>query len=176
MAYWEATMEAILERVGGVDVGQATVVATVLVGAPHERPKKETQTFRTVTRELLDMREWFLAKGVTHVALEGTGIYWRPVYVLLEDAFDIIVGNAHHIKNVPGRKTDVKDSEWLADLARHGLIKRSLVPPKPLRQVRDLLRYRRKLWRVGRPNGTGCRTAARTTGLSRGFPEASGAG
>lgn len=176
MAYWEATMEAILERVGDVDVGQATVVATVLVGAPHERPKKETQTFRTVTRELLDMREWFLAKGVTHVALEGTGIYWRPVYVLLEDAFDIIVGNAHHIKNVPGRKTDVKDSEWLADLARHGLIKRSLVPPKPLRQVRDLLRYRRKLWRVGRPNGTGCWTAARTTGLSRGFPEASGAG
>ena len=145
MAYWEATMEAILERVGGVDVGQATVAATVLVGAPHERPKKETQTFRTVTRELLDMREWFLAKGVTHVALEGTGIYWRPVYVLLEDAFDIIVGNAHHIKNVPGRKTDVKDSEWLADLARHGLIKRSFVPPKPLRRVRDLLRYRRKL-------------------------------
>ena len=145
MAYWEAAMEAILERVGDVDVGQATVVATVLVGAPHERPKKETQTFRTVTRELLDMREWFLAKGVTHVALEGTGIYWRPVYVLLEDAFDIIVGNAHHIKNVPGRKTDVKDSEWLADLARHGLIKRSFVPPKPLRRVRDLLRYRRKL-------------------------------
>jgi len=85
-------MEAILERVGGVDVGQATVVATVLVGAPHERPKKETRTFRTLTRELLEMREWFLAKGVTHVALEGTGIYWRPVYVLLEDAFDIIVG------------------------------------------------------------------------------------
>jgi len=138
-------MEAILERVGGVDVGQATVVATVLVGAPHERPKKETRTFRTLTRELLEMREWFLAKGVTHVALEGTGIYWRPVYVLLEDAFDIIVGNAHHIKNVPGRKTDVKDSEWLADLARHGLIKRSFVPPKPLRRVRDLLRYRRKL-------------------------------
>lgn len=138
-------MEAILERVAGVDVGQATVVATVLVGAPHERPKQDTRTFRTVTRELLEMREWFLAKGVTHVALEGTGIYWRPVYVLLEDALDVIVGNAHHIKNVPGRKTDVKDSEWLADLARHGLIKRSFVPPKPLRQVRDRLRYRRKL-------------------------------
>src|SRR2546429_406785 len=132
-------MEAILERVGGVDVGQATVVATVLVGAPHERPKKETRTFRTLTRELLEMREWFLAKGVTHVALEGTGIYWRPVYVLLEDAFDIIVGNPHHIKNVPGRKTDVKDSEWLADLARHGLIKRSFVPPKPLRRGRGPL-------------------------------------
>ena len=138
-------MDAIVERVGGVDVGQATVVATVLVGAAHERAKKETRTFRTVTRELLEMREWFIAKGVTHVAMEGTGVYWRPVHGLLEDAFAIILGNAQHIKNVPGRKTDVKDSEWLADLARHGLIAKSFIPPKPLRQLRDLLRYRRKL-------------------------------
>lgn len=138
-------MEAIIERVAGVDVGQAIVVATVLVGAAHERAKKETRTFRTVTRELLELREWCLAKGVTHVAMEGTGIYWRPVYALLEDAFAMILGNAQHIKNVPGRKTDVKDSEWLADLARHGLIARSFVPPKPLRQLRDLLRYRRKV-------------------------------
>jgi transposase len=138
-------MEAIIERVGGVDVGQATVVATVLVGAAHERAKKETHTFRTVTPELLEMREWFIAKGVTHVAMEGTGVYWRPVYGLLEDAFEMILGNAQHIKHVPGRKTDVKDSEWLADLARHGLIAKSFVPPKPLRQLRDLLRYRRKL-------------------------------
>jgi len=138
-------MDAIIERVGGVDVGQATVVATVLVGAAHERAKKETRTFRAVTRELLEMREWFSAKGVTHVAMEGTGVYWRPVYGLLEDTFEMILGNAQHIKNVPGRKTDVKDSEWLADLARHGLIAKSFVPPKPLRQLRDLLRYRRKL-------------------------------
>jgi transposase len=138
-------MDAIVERVGGVDVGQATVVATVLVGAAHERVRKETRTFRTITRELLALREWLLAKGVTHVALEGTGIYWRPVYEVLEDAFAMILGNAHHIKNVPGRKTDVKDSEWLADLARHGLIAKSFVPPKPLRRLRELLRYRRKL-------------------------------
>jgi transposase len=138
-------MEAIVERVGGVDVGQATVVATVLVGAAHERARKETRTFRTVTRDLLALREWLLAKEVTHVALEGTGIYWRPVYEVLEDAFELILGNAHHIKNVPGRKTDVKDSEWLADLARHGLIAKSFVPPKPLRRLRELLRYRRKL-------------------------------
>ena len=138
-------MDAIIERVGGVDVGQATVVATVLVGAAHERAKKETRTFRAVTRELLEMREWFSAKGVTHVAMEGTGVYWRPVYGLLEDTFEMILGNAQHIKNVPGRKTDVKDSEWLANLARHGLIAKSFVPPKPLRQLRDLLRYRRKL-------------------------------
>ena len=138
-------MEAIVERVGGIDVGQATVVATALVGAAHERTRKETRTFRTVTRELLALRDWLLAQGVTHVAMEGTGIYWRPVYELLEDAFELIVGNAHHIKNVPGRKTDVKDSEWLADLARHGLIAKSFVPPKPLRRLRELLRYRRKL-------------------------------
>jgi len=138
-------MEAIVERVAGVDVGQATVVATALVGAAHERARKETRTFRTVTRDLLALREWLLAKEVTHVALEGTGIYWRPVYEVLEDAFEMILGNAHHIKNVPGRKTDVKDSEWLADLARHGLIAQSFVPPKPFRRLRELLRYRCKL-------------------------------
>jgi transposase len=138
-------MEAIVERVGGIDVGQATVVATALVGAAHERTRKETRTFSTVTRDLLALRDWLLTKGVTHVAMEGTGIYWRPVYELLEDAFEMTVGNAHHIKNVPGRKTDVKDSEWLADLARHGLIAKSFVPPKPLRRLRELLRYRRKL-------------------------------
>ncbi|MET0487929.1 MAG: IS110 family transposase [Candidatus Rokuibacteriota bacterium] len=138
-------MDAIVERVAGVDVGQATVVATVLVGAAHERTRKETRRFRTTTRELLAFREWLHSQGVTHVALEGTGIYWRPVYEVLEDGFDMILGNAHHIKNVPGRKTDVKDSEWLADLARHGLIAKSFVPPKPLRRLRELLRYRRKL-------------------------------
>ena len=138
-------MEAIVERVAGVDVGQATVVTTVLVGAAHERAQKETRTYRTVTRDLLALREWLLAKEVTHIALEGTGIYWRPVYEVLEDAFEMILGNAHHIKNVPGRKTDVKDGEWMADLARHGLIAKSFVPPQPLRQLRELLRYRRKL-------------------------------
>ena len=119
-------MDAIVERVAGVDVGQASVVATVLVGAAHERARKETRAFGTVTQDLLALRQWLLAKGVTHVALEGTGIYWRPVYEVLEDAFELILGNAHHIQNVPGRKTDVKDSEWLADLARHGLIAKGL--------------------------------------------------
>jgi transposase len=138
-------MEAIVERVSGIDVGQATVVATVLIGGAHERPTKATRRFRTVTRDLLAMREWFQECGVTHVALESTGVYWQPVYALLEDGFEMILGNAHHIKNVPGRKTDVKDSEWLANLARHGLIAKSFVPPKPIRQLRDLLRYRRKL-------------------------------
>lgn len=138
-------MEPIVERVAGVDIGQASVTATVLAGKAHERPRKETRTFRTLTRSLLEMREWFSSLGVTHVGMEGTGIYWVPVYEILEDGFEIILGNAHHIKNVPGRKTDVKDSEWLADLTRHGLIAKSYVPPRPLRELRELLRYRRKL-------------------------------
>ncbi len=98
-----------------------------------------------MTHELLELRDWLSAEGCTHVAMESTGIYWKPVYAVLEDSFDLIVGNAHHIKNVPGRKTDVKDSEWIAHLLRYGLISKSYVPAKPLRELRDLLRYRRKL-------------------------------
>jgi transposase len=141
----EAEMEPIVERCCGLDVHQATVVACVLVGGAHQKPKKEVRTFGTKTRELMEMRDWLRDNGCTHVGMEATGIYWKPVYAVLEDAFDLIVGNAHHIKNVPGRKTDVKDSEWIADLLRHGLIARSFVPPKPIRELRDLLRYRRKL-------------------------------
>lgn len=138
-------MEAITEKCCGLDVHQATVVACLLTGAANQKPKKEVRTFRTVTRELQHMADWLRAAGCTHVAMESTGVYWKPVYAVLEGGFELVVGNAHHIKNVPGRKTDVKDSEWLADLMRHGLIRQSFVPPKPLRELRDLLRYRRKL-------------------------------
>lgn len=138
-------MEAIIQRCCGLDIHQATVVACLLVGKPHQKPRKEVRTFRTVTRELFAMRDWLIAEGCTHVAMESTGVYWKPVYVVLEGALELVVGNAHHIKNVPGRKTDVKDCEWIADLLRHGLIRRSFVPPEPIRELRDLLRYRRKL-------------------------------
>jgi transposase len=138
-------MEPIVERCAGVDVGQGIVVACILVGEAHKKPRKEVRTFRTVTKELLEMRDWFLSEGVTHVGMESTGVYWKPVYAILEDDFEVIVGNAQHIKNVPGRKTDVKDAEWLADLVRHGLIAKSFVPPPPIRVLRELLRYRRKL-------------------------------
>jgi transposase len=138
-------VEPIVERAAGIDIGQASVAVTVLLGAPHQRARKETRSFRTLTRNLLEMREWLSSLGVTQVGMEGTGIYWVPVYEILEDGFEVIVGNAHRIKNVPGRKTDVKDSEWLADLVRHGLIAKSFVPARPLRELRDLLRYRRKL-------------------------------
>ena len=138
-------MEVIIERCCGLDVHQETVVACVLIGAPGERPRKEIRTFRTMTRDLEALRDWLQELGVTQVGMESTGVYWRPVYAVLEGRFDLIVGNARHIRNVPGRKTDVKDAEWIADLVRHGLIAKSFVPPAPLRELRELLRYRRKL-------------------------------
>jgi transposase len=138
-------MRVIIERSAGLDVHQETVVACLLIGAAGKRPKKEVRTFRTVTRELEALRDWLRAAEVTHVGMESTGAYWRPVYAVLEGHFTLIVGNARHIRNVPGRKTDVKDAEWIADLVRHGLIQASFVPPKPLRELRELLRYRRRL-------------------------------
>ena len=136
-------MDAITECCCGLDVHQATVVACVLTGRADERPRKQVRTFRTVTQDLLALRDWLQQEGCTHVAMESTGVYWKPVYAILEGACELIVGNARHIKNVPGRKTDVKDSEWIADLARHGLIAKSFVPPTPIRVLRDLVRIRR---------------------------------
>ena len=138
-------MRVMIERCCGLDVHQETVVACLLIGAPGVRPTKEVRTFRTMTRELEALRDWLKAAGVTHVGMESTGVYWRPVYAVLEGYFELIVGNARHIRNVPGRKTDVKDAEWIADLVRHGLIAKSFVPARPLRELRELLRYRRKL-------------------------------
>jgi transposase len=138
-------MEAIIERCCGLDVHQGSVTACLLVGEPGKQPRKTVRKYSTMTRDLLAMRDWLRDQGCTVVGMESTGVYWKPVYAVLEDDFELVVGNAHHIKNVPGRKTDVKDSEWIADLLRHGLIARSFVPPKPIRELRDLLRYRRKL-------------------------------
>ena len=138
-------MEAIVESCCGLDVHQATVVACLLIGEAGRKPRKEVRTFGTTTAELIRLREWLRGEDCTHVGMESTGVYWMPVYTILEGAFELIIGNATHIKQVPGRKTDVKDSEWIADLLRHGLIRRSFVPPKPLRELRELLRYRRKL-------------------------------
>ena len=120
-------MQAIIERccgaaLCGLDVHQETVVACLLVGAPGAQPNKEVRTVGAVTRDLEALRDWLCEAGVTHVGMESTGVYWRPVYAVLEEHFELIVGNARHIRNVQGRKTDVKDSEWIADLVRHGLI------------------------------------------------------
>jgi transposase len=141
----EAIMEAIVERCCGLDVHQATVVACVLVGPPGRKPGKEVRTFGTMTRDLEALRDWLVREGVTHVGMESTGVYWKPVYAILEGHFELIVGNAHQIKSVPGRKTDVRDAEWIGDLLRHGLIKPSFVPRPELRELWDLVRYRRAL-------------------------------
>ena len=138
-------MQILVERGCGLDVHQATVVACLLVVGKDGRVQKQMRTFGTTTRELVSLREWLLGNGCTHLAMESTGVYWKPVYTILEGALEIVVANAQHVKKVPGRKTDVKDAEWLADLLCHGLLRSSFVPPKPIRELRDLTRYRRKL-------------------------------
>ena len=135
-------MELLIPRCAGMDVHQATVVVTVRVPADDGGRLSITATFGTMTPDLLALRDWLHAHGVTHVAMESTGVYWKPVYYVLEGTFTLLLINMHELKRVPGRKTDVKDSEWLAQLLECGLLKASFVPPPPIRELRDLTRYR----------------------------------
>jgi transposase len=135
-------MELVVTRCAGLDVHQATVVATVRVPDDQGGRTSVTETFGTMTADLLALREWLQAYGVTHVALESTGVYWKPVYYVLEGGFTLLLINMQELKHVPGRKTDVRDSEWLAQLLECGLLKPSFVPPPPIRELRDLTRYR----------------------------------
>jgi transposase len=134
-------MDIIVERGAGLDVHKGTVVACVM----GTGIKKEIRTYLTMTNDLFRCKEWLKQTGITHVAMESTGVYWKPVFNVLEDAFEVMLVNARHVKNVPGRKTDVKDSEWLCKLLRSGLVRGSFIPPKPVRELRDLTRYKRKL-------------------------------
>lgn len=138
-------MEAVVTRCCGLDVHQETVVACLLVGEPGRRAKKEIREFSTFTSHLEELRDWLVARGCQQVAMESTGVYWQPVYAVLEGAVELVVGNATHMKNVPGRKTDVKDAEWIAQLLRAGLIRKSYVPPREIRTLRKYVRYRRTL-------------------------------
>ena len=133
-------MEVVNPRCCGLDVHKKTVVACVIT--PERR---ETRTFSTMTRDLLKLREWLTECKVSHVAMESTGVLWKPVYNLLEEDFTVLVVNAYHMKAVPGRKTDVKDAEWIADLLRHGLVRGSFIPDRAQRELRELTRYRRGL-------------------------------
>jgi transposase len=135
-------MEVVITRCAGLDVHKATVVATVRVPGSEGRRRVETATFGTMTPDLIALREWLQAFGVTHVALESTGVYWKPVYYVLEDAFELLLINMLTLKHVPGRKTDVQDSAWLAQLLECGLLRSSFVPPPPIRELRDITRYR----------------------------------
>jgi transposase len=138
-------METIIERCCGIDVHKKTIVACLMTGQPHEKPRGTIKTFSTMTRDLLACRDWLIEEGCTHVAMESTGVYWKPIFNILEDSLEVILANARNVKNVPGKKTDVKDCEWIAQLLRHGLIEGSFIPPKPIRQLRDLTRYRQQL-------------------------------
>ena len=140
-------MDLLHERCCGLDVHKKSVTACVLIAQSGEAPIKEIRTFTTMTADLLALRKWLLGQQVTHVAMESTGVYWKPVWNLLEDDVTLLLVNPAHMKAVPGRKTDVKDAEWIADLLQHGLLQGSMVPPRDQRELRELTRYRSKLVR-----------------------------
>ena len=138
-------MEVVYERCCGVDIGKKLVVACVLTPGARGRSHKEIRSFGTMTADLVALGDWLAECQVTHVAMESTGVYWKPIYNVLEDRFTLLLVNAQHIKAVPGRKTDVRDSEWIADLLQHGLLRGSFVPDRAQRELRELTRYRSSL-------------------------------
>lgn len=138
-------MQVLYPRCAGLDVHKDSVVARVR--CVSEPLADETRTFATTTGALIELQEWLSAHGVTHVAMEATGVYWKPVWHLLEGHVELVLANAQHIRNVPGRKTDVSDAAWIADLLAHGLIRSSFVPPTPIQELRDLTRTRKQLMR-----------------------------
>lgn len=138
-------MEPLLERCAGLDIHKKTVVACRITRSEGGNWHSETRTFGTTTRDLLQLADWLQGVGVTQVAMESTGVYWKPVFNILESQCQVILVNAKQIKQVPGRKTDVKDAEWIAQLLQHGLLKASYIPAAPQRQLRDMVRYRTKL-------------------------------
>jgi transposase len=138
-------MDVVHKRCSGLDVHRDSVAACVALSGEGRVGRKEIRIFESTTRGLLAMSDWLAGHGVTHVAMESTGVFWKPVFNILESRFEVLLVNAFHIKQVPGRKTDVKDCEWIADLLRHGLLKASFVPDRPQRELRDLTRHRAQL-------------------------------
>jgi len=135
-------MEIVHKACAGLDVHKKTVVAAIIVPGEQGGLRKEVRTFGTMTSDLLALSDWLMDCEVSHVAMESTGEYWKPVFNILEHNFEVLLVNAQHIKVVPGRKTDIKDSEWIAELLRHGLLRASFVPPLGQRELRDLTRAR----------------------------------
>lgn len=140
-------MDVLYERCCGLDVHKKSVTACRVVPGADGRPEPEIRSFGTMTAELLALGDWLEEGGVTHVAMESTGVYWKPIWNLFEDRFALLLVNAAHVKAVPGRKTDVGDAAWLAELLRHGLLAPSFVPDRPARELRELTRYRSSLVR-----------------------------
>ncbi len=140
-------MQVVHARCCGLDVHKKQVVACLLIADGASQPIKQIRIFTTMTDDILHMIDWLQQAGCTHVAMESTGVYWKPIYNLCEGLLDVMVVNAQHIKAVPGRKTDVRDAEWIADLLQHGLLRASFIPPAPQRELRELTRYRTALLR-----------------------------
>ena len=140
-------MDVVHERCAGIDISKIDVKVCVRSPGAGRRRRSEVRTFTTMTADLLAMRDWLLAEGVTVVGMEATGAYWKPVFYVLEHELECWLLNAGHMKAVPGRKTDVKDAQWIAQLVEHGLVRPSFVPPAPIRQLRDLTRYRTEIIR-----------------------------
>lgn len=138
-------MEILHPRCAGLDVHKKTVAACLRLVDEKGKVHKEIQQFETMTQDLLQLSDWLSSQGVSHVAMESSGVYWKPIYNLLEDDFRLLLVNAAHAKNVPGRKTDVQDAEWIADLLAHGLLRASYVPDRDRRELRELVRYRKSL-------------------------------
>jgi transposase len=139
-------MQVLYERCAGLDIGKDEVVACVRVPDGGGGRRREVRTFGTFTRQLETLAEWLAAEGVTEVVMEATGQYWKPVWYILEErGFELLLVNARHVRILPGRKTDVGDAEWLAELLEHGLLRGSFVPPATIRELRDLTRYRKRL-------------------------------
>jgi transposase len=138
-------LEEIIEHCAGLDVHQAELTACARVPDAERNTVETIRSFGTTTPDLLELLDWLKDLGVTHIAMESTGVYWKPIYYVLEADFELLLVNAAHIKHVPGRKTDTIDAAWIAQLLAHGLLRTSFVPPKPIRQLRDLTRYRRVL-------------------------------
>lgn len=145
--FLEGAVDVMYARCCGLDIHKKLVVACLITPGRGTTAQKEIRTFGTMTDDLLALGDWLAGAGCTHVAMESTSVYWKPIYNLLEGAFELLLVNARHIKAVPGRKTDVRDCEWIADLLRHGLLRASFVPDREQRELRDLTRYRMALVR-----------------------------
>jgi transposase len=138
-------MERVVERGCGLDVHKKSIAACVRIPGERGQRRQEVRSFGTVAAELLALRDWLGAHGVTHIAMESTGVYWKPIFYVLEEAFTCVLVNPVHMAQVPGRKTDVQDCVWIAQLLEHGLLRGSFVPPAPIRELRDLTRYRKTI-------------------------------
>ena len=138
-------MQPILKSCCGIDVHKNMIKASIAKGSLDSPPKFYTRTFSTMTRDLLKLKDWLTENDVEAVAMESTGVYWKPIFNILENDFQVILANPQYLKKVPGKKSDVKDCEWIASLLRCGLIPASFIPQRPIRELRDLNRTRRKL-------------------------------